>query len=324
MRTNFDRQIYTRFDEPENSKTRIRFSFVRSYILATCKTCISDVVKMNDIQVQVGYCGIKRVFITPEPQSYIELISFIRTHIYTCKAVLMSTCTLFYENDEGDFVVLPKGPESLAIAIKSSKKIPGVNMTRFKLKVSDKCTSPSTKTSTDVESQTRCLSGGMKELSPGPIKSPEGKRCRLDAFETSRKSSGIEHTSKKKLSFPKHFQHLSSDDDFDDDDIDETESIGTTRATRKTPLDNYIEKIEISVAAEEESLRSFIAKRNEIAKRIEMVKNYPSHGNLCRKCHLCLGHTARNCSYGQCSSVFSCGKEKFHSGELNTKEMDQS
>ena len=64
------------------------------------------------------------------------------------------------------------------------------------------------------------------------------------------------------------------------------------------------------------------AERDSITKRIEKVENHQLQGNLCSKCHLRLGHTARNCDYGSCDSVFCCGEQKFHVGEVNTKELD--
>ena len=64
------------------------------------------------------------------------------------------------------------------------------------------------------------------------------------------------------------------------------------------------------------------AERDSITKRIEKVKNHQLQGNLCSKCHLPLGHAARNCNYGSCNSVFCCGEQKFHIGEVNAKELD--
>ena len=90
----------------------------------------------------------------------------------------------------------------------------------------------------------------------------------------------------------------------------------------KTPLARYIEKTEGDLAAEEESLNVLYAERDSITKRTEKVKNHQLQGNLCSKCHLRLGHTARNCNYGSCDSVFCCGEQKFHVGEVNTKELD--
>ena len=92
----------------------------------------------NDIQVQVDFRGIKRAFVTSEPQSYDELLSLIHSRI---KNINISASCLMYENDEGDFVLLAKDANSLAIAVQSSRKIHGVDLKRLKLKVLE-CTSP--------------------------------------------------------------------------------------------------------------------------------------------------------------------------------------
>ena len=42
-------------------------------------------------------------------------------------------------------------------------------------------------------------------------------------------------------------------------------------------------------------------------------------GNMCINCHLQLGHTARNCEFDKCQSVFKCGKEKLHAGEIDRR-----
>ena len=62
-------------------------------------------------------------------------------------------------------------------------------------------------------------------------------------------------------------------------------------------------------------------KENDIEKRINRVKSNPSSGNICRNCHARLGHTARTCTMGKCTSVFKCGEQKYHVGEINTREI---
>jgi hypothetical protein len=215
-----------------------------------------------------------------------------------------------YENDEGDLVLLAKDGNSLSIAVQSSRKIPGVDLKRLKLKVLE-CTSPSStaqgssKTSADVDNITHSLSFGMKELSPGPSTvSPAEKRGRFDdEMPSSTAVSSSATDRRKKLDFSSH-------------DAAETST--------KTPLDRYIEKTELSIVNEEESLRSLLEKRDDITERLRLVKSNPSEGNLCRKCHLRLGHTSRTCTYGHCQSVFSCGEEKLHAGELNVKELSNA
>lgn len=169
----------------------------------------------HEIQVQFEFRGVKRVFVTREPRSYSELISLIQVHV---EGVNSARCCIMYENDEGDYVVLSKDAHSLAIAIQSSKVIPGVNLTRFKVKVLE-CTSPSIEKDTAVDHLAHSLSTGMKELSPG-VRSPDGKRCRFDAPKC---SAAVENTckSKKKLSFTPRFEQMSNDDDIIDDERDE-------------------------------------------------------------------------------------------------------
>ena len=70
---------------------------------------------------------------------------------------------------------------------------------------------------------------------------------------------------------------------------------GADKTSSKTPLDRYIKKTELSILNEEESLRSFLEKRDDITERLRLVKSDPSDGNLCRKCDLRLGQTARKC-----------------------------
>ena len=264
----------------------------------------------NDIQVQVDFRGIKRAFVTSEPQSYDELLSLIHSRI---KNINISASCLMYENDEGDFVLLAKDANSLAIAVQSSRKIHGVDLKRLKLKVLE-CTSPtgtthgsiktSNTTSADVDNITHSLSFGMKELSPGPgIVSPAEKRGRFDHEMPSSSSTIVSSSTtdrRRKLNFSTH---------------------GADKTSSKTPLDRYIENTELSIVNEEESLRSLLEKRDDITERLRLVKSDPSEGNLCSKCHLRLGHTARKCTYGHCQSVFSCGEEKLHAGELNVKEL---
>lgn len=128
----------------------------------------------NDIQIQVDFRGIKRAFVTSEPQSYGEFLSLIHSHV---KNVNISASCLMYENDERDLVLLATDDNSLSIAVMSSRKIPGIDLKRLNLKVLE-CTSPSSaaqdrsntsgKTSADVDNITHSLSFGMKEQSPGP------------------------------------------------------------------------------------------------------------------------------------------------------------
>ena len=109
-----------------------------------------------EIQVQVEFLGIKRVFVTANPQSYGELLSLIQVHI-----TRVETGCLMYEN-----VMLSKEAHSLSVAIESSRRIPGVNSKRLKVKVleciSPTSPSPSNQNSADVDDTTHSFSTGMK------------------------------------------------------------------------------------------------------------------------------------------------------------------
>ena len=72
---------------------------------------------------------------------------------------------------------------------------------------------------------------------------------------------------------------------------------------------------------QESVIRQLRDKIEDIETKLERVKSDPLDGNICRNCHLRLGHTARNCELDKCSSVFKCGLEKNHPGELKLKEM---
>ena len=48
-------------------------------------------------------------------------------------------------------------------------------------------------------------------------------------------------------------------------------------------------------------------------------------GSLCHNCHLRAGHTARNCTLERCQTVYSCGQDEFHPGEVaKRRELEQS
>ena len=137
----------------------------------------------------------------------------------------------------------------------------------------------------------------MKELSPAVV-SPAAKRGKF-------MSSSRDHNTmkcKKHLSFASSVKI--------DNSAQETDANCDKQC--KTPLTRYIEKTECDLAAEEESLNVLYAECDSITKRIEKVKNHQLQGNLCSKCHLRLGHTARNYNYGSYNSVFCCGEQKFH------------
>ena len=101
----------------------------------------------------------------------------------------------------------------------------------------------------------------------------------------------------------------------------QTKSQDNTKSNQQTPLERYISKTEDQIDKKQETIERLQNKENEILAKLERVKSDPRDGNICRNCHLRLGHSARTCQFGRCASVFKCGEEKFHSGEINMKEL---
>ena len=85
--------------------------------------------------------------------------------------------------------------------------------------------------------------------------------------------------------------------------------------SERTPLARYMIKTEERIEQRRSQIQQLREKVHETEMKLERVKSDPRDGNICRNCHLRLGHSARTCVYGKCSS------EKFHPGELNVKEM---
>ena len=90
---------------------------------------------------------------------------------------------------------------------------------------------------------------------------------------------------------------------------------------QQTPLERFLSKTEEQINKKQEIIERLQNKENEILAKLERVKSDPRDGNICRNCHLRLGHSARTCQFGGCTSVFKCGEEKYHSGEINMREL---
>ena len=90
---------------------------------------------------------------------------------------------------------------------------------------------------------------------------------------------------------------------------------------QQTPLERFLSKTEEQINKKQEIIERLQNKENEILAKLEKVKSDPRDGNICRNCHLRLGDSARTCQFGRCTSVFKCGEEKYHSGEINMKEL---
>ena len=108
-----------------------------------------------------------------------------------------------------------------------------------------------------------------------------------------------------------------------DDDLDEEEEIrrmfsaDTASSSELTPYQRY--RIEDDIEQKKSALVDVERKEHEVQRKLLRVKSNPFEGNMCRNCHMRLGHTARNCGYEKCSSVFRCGEEKHHPGEIDSR-----
>lgn len=254
---------------------------------------------MDRIQVQVLIGETRRVFFTTEPKSYTHLMQTIEREIPKIKFMAYG---VMYENDEGDYVVLQDDEFCLKVAMLSCKKIPGTEVTRLKIKIFEG-SSPSVK---KAEAEKRTLKRSHSEI------------CEED--QDSRKPS------QTSLSFPRSllYSYTKTADSTDNekcDDNDTEKCENPFKDKEKTPLERYIVITEEKVQRKLEALEELRAQEKSVTERIERVKSSPADGNMCRNCHLRLGHTARTCEFGKCPSVFKCGEEKFHAGELNVKDI---
>ncbi|CAB3997312.1 Hypothetical predicted protein [Paramuricea clavata] len=126
----------------------------------------------------------------------------------------------------------------------------------------------------------------------------------------------INDSKRKRLYFDGDVETEQDDnvDFFDSDSSEESLSV-------ETPYQRYMKKAKSDIDEKKAELQKLEMDEREIHRKFLLVKSNPDNGNLCRTCHLRLGHTARNCEYGKCQSVFSCGEEKFHPGEIDTRGM---
>ena len=111
---------------------------------------------------------------------------------------------------------------------------------------------------------------------------------------------------------------------FDHDQKKETKCSSDESPLAESPYQRYVKKLNDDIEAKKSELYELESKEQEVQMKIQRVKSNPSDGNLCRKCHMRLGHTARLCEYEKCSSVFSCGEEKFHHGEIDSRATRNS
>lgn len=136
------------------------------------------------------------------------------------------------------------------------------------------------------------------------------RQCRLSEY-------------KRQLSFispcPDLLELVESKPKAEEEPVSSTESCNNREF--QSPMQRYFKKMESDLESKKAKLRELKAEDEEIQNKLSLVKSNASDGNMCRSCHLRLGHTARCCTYGKCQSVFCCGEEKLHPGELNTKQL---
>ena len=92
-----------------------------------------------------------------------------------------------------------------------------------------------------------------------------------------------------------------------------------------TPVERFIAKTEKNIEEKDKMIQGLKMEELNIKGRISAAKRgNVGNGTLCRNCHMPLGHNARNCTFDKCGSVYECGEEKLHSGEVNVKQIAQT
>ena len=93
----------------------------------------------------------------------------------------------------------------------------------------------------------------------------------------------------------------------------------------ETPLQRYISNIKRNIGQKMQAKQKLVDEEADIMARIDIAKRQKGKGVVCHNCHMRLGHTARNCTFEQCNSIYSCGEEKLHPAENSRlKQMRQS
>ena len=85
-----------------------------------------------------------------------------------------------------------------------------------------------------------------------------------------------------------------------------------------TPYQRYRKKL-MMISSKKDLHNLLLKEKNKKYSKLPRVKSNPCDGNMCRNCHMRLGHTARSCDYEKCTSVFRCGEENLHSGEIDSR-----
>ena len=130
----------------------------------------------------------------------------------------------------------------------------------------------------------------------------------------SRKAS----TKRRKLEF------LSESDSGQSDDGSDVISKDVQRSAKvaegiETPLQRYMDKVKRDLDEKKQELCKLEMDERDTEREILRVKSNAENGNMCKNCHLRLGHTARNCDFDKRQSVCKCGEEKLHAGEIDRR-----
>ncbi|CAB3976861.1 PREDICTED: uncharacterized protein LOC107337214 [Paramuricea clavata] len=206
------------------------------------------------------------------------------------------TLRIQYRDDEGTFVTITN-ERDVKDAARSCKTVPHeeTKMIRVCLRVDDSCT--------PVGNASIARSKFAHPSSP-PEKRP---RTTVD----SRKKLSFDYDQEDKIQ-----ANYSSDDATDD--------CSSMISGIDTPYQRYVKKVKNDIEGKKSELFELERKEHEIQRKILRVKSNPSDGKLCCNCHMRLGHTARSCEYEKCLSVFGCGEEKLHTGELDSHSTHSS
>ena len=93
----------------------------------------------------------------------------------------------------------------------------------------------------------------------------------------------------------------------------------------ETPLQRYISNTKRKIEEKMQAKQTLVDEEADIIARIDIAKRQKGKGLVCHNCHMRLGNTARNCTFEQCNSIYSCGEEKLHPAEKSRlKQMRQS
>ena len=269
----------------------------------------------SSMQVQVQIEDTRRVLFITQPNSYAELIDAIKKEIPKIRYVNFS---LLFENDEGEYVVLNEDPLCLRVAVLSSKTIPGTDIRRLKLKVFEG--SSPTRESAEKDEDKDCEFALPVGINVGEKSSPTCTSVSIEDPCSSTKAKTISENTKVKdiINFNPNREDY---DVHSDSSSNDSENSVDDDVQNKTPLERYVLITEKQIADKRVLLAELHEKENDIEKRINLVKASPSSGNICSNCHARLGHTARKCTMPKCTSVFNCREEKYHVGEINTREI---